>query len=988
MRQCRIVLSFLTLILVSFWCAKKYFILSINSLVNNTQITLPANSNWFDTSWKYRQSIGVTNSSGLTLTDYQIPIFIDTFSLISGSKMKNDCSDLRITDSVGTTLPYWISTSPSYSTCNQTSTKVWVKVSSISTSGTNLYLYYGNSSISSQSDGNNVFPIFADFTIGTSLPTGWTGINIGTSGTYSVGSGRLTISNTNGEDLWDSVYGATHVYKNSKVDGSFTAEALVTYQSNSNEWAKSGIDIQNNMSVGISNGQAFIIVTPNNGIPFQYQSSVSTESCGANCIAPNINLSSVAGTSLTFPILLKLKKDFVNQVSGYKSTDNGASWTQQGSTVTPYGIANSQYVTLFLTPHSTSATGTAYYSFFYTRKYSGTEPSTSTPSNEQKTYTSSTVSNSSILDTGYPSVYGNINFGVTTPTNTSVTVKVRTSNNADMSEATDFSSCDAVTYNSDISSNNCVTDGHRYLQYQITLTSSDNLSTPTFNNISIQYSPQTFTVNFLAGDHGTISGVTPQTIEYGSDSSSVTAAANSGYHFTNWSDGNTQNPRQILMVTANKTITANFAADDADAPIISNEAASSSSNSANITWITNELASSMIQYGLNQNYGFATSEVDTSTRVTSHNIQLNNLKACARYYYRVISSDATGNQSASAQKTFNTTGCAASTITTGTETTLPITGGTVQLINSSSTAQLDIPSGYSSTQTTFQINKLDTSAAPSAPDGKSIAANNFYDLIAVTTDNQQIDSFSNPVTFTITYGSDIKNNYDESSLDVYKFDGTNWIKKNCSLNTASNSLICNLNGFSTYAVLGTPKNNSSSNSSSSNSSSPSSSSSNSTCNDSPPVATPDLFQINTTSTTAKIFFTPLSDTNHYFISFSNDPLAEKYGADVNLLKEGVQNFTINLLKPNSIYYLKVRGQKGCMPGNWSNIMKFKTNSQIYYKNFPSTINKLTAKTYIPKSPITSTPATSTISPIPITESKSNQNQKPNQIKKCFLWWCW
>lgn len=1000
MRLRRQVLLSLTIIFSLFLCSKKYLVLSLNSWTESNwntssftsssnvvtsaanQITLSSNSDWFNPSWKYRQSVGITNTSGSTLADYQIPIFINTSSLISNSKMNNDCSDLRITDSVGNALPYWISTSPSSAICNQTSTKVWVKVSSISTSGTNLYLYYGNSSASSQSDGNNVFPIFADFTVGTSLPSDWTKLDIGTSGTYSVGSSKLTITNTNGEDLWDTAYGATHVYKNTKVNGSFTAEALITYQSNPSEWAKSGISVQNNMSVGVSNGQAFIITTPGNGIPFQYQSSTSTESCGGNCIAPNINLGSVASTTLTFPILLKLKKDSSNQVSGYKSTNNGANWTQQGSTVIPYGIANSQYVTLFITPHSTSATGTVNYTLFYTRKYSETEPSVSNPTNEQKTFTSSGNLVSSIFDTGYAATYGNINFGVTTPANTSVVVKVRTSSNADMSGAADFSSCDTINSDSDISSNNCVTNGQRYIQYQVTLNSSDNFSTPTFNNISIQYSPPTFTVNFLAGDHGLISGTASQTIEYGSNTNSVTAVADTGYHFTNWSDGNTQNPREIIAITSNKTLTANFVANDVNAPVISNESAAPSSNSAIISWSTDEAASSLIQYGLNQNYGFVTSETDTSPRVTSHNITLNSLKSCARYFYRVVSSDVTNNQSSSAQKTFSTTGCPVSTIITGTESTLPTTGGTVELINSLSTAKIDAPNNYAAQSATFQINKLDVSQSPIAPDGKSVANNNFYDLIAVTEDNQQLTTFENPVTFTISYGSDTENNFDESTLDVYKYDGTNWIKKNCSLNTTNNTLTCSLNGFSSYALLGNTKNNSSSNSSSTSSSS---SSSSSVCNNPPPTLTPDLFQINTTNTSAKLFFTPI-DTNQYYVSFSTNPNAQDYGELVNLTREGVQSHNIYLLKPNTIYYVKVRGQNNCTPGSWSNIMKFKTNNSIFYKYYSST--KSTTKTLV-NSQITITPTP--ISPQmsqPVSPTKTETPSSNVKAKKCLLWWCW
>ena len=45
----------------------------------------------------------------------------------------------------------------------------------------------------------------------------------------------------------------------------------------------------------------------------------------------------------------------------------------------------------------------------------------------------------------------------------------------------------------------------------------------------------------------------------------LTATANSGYHFVQWQDGNTQNPRTIT-VTANATYTATFAQDEAPQP--------------------------------------------------------------------------------------------------------------------------------------------------------------------------------------------------------------------------------------------------------------------------------------------------------------------------------------------------------------------------------------------------------------------------------------
>ncbi len=46
-------------------------------------------------------------------------------------------------------------------------------------------------------------------------------------------------------------------------------------------------------------------------------------------------------------------------------------------------------------------------------------------------------------------------------------IKVRTSNDSGMSGATAFDSCTAFSQDADMTSNGCVTDGHRYMQYQV-----------------------------------------------------------------------------------------------------------------------------------------------------------------------------------------------------------------------------------------------------------------------------------------------------------------------------------------------------------------------------------------------------------------------------------------------------------------------------------------------------------------------------------------
>src|SRR4029450_11530762 len=80
-------------------------------------------------------------------------------------------------------------------------------------------------------------------------------------------------------------------------------------------------------------------------------------------------------------------------------------------------------------------------------------------------------------------------------------------------------------------------------------------------NISVtaNFAINTYTLTYTAGANGTISGTTPQTVNHGSNGSAVTAVPDTGYHFVNWSDLSTANPRTDTNVTANISVTANFA---------------------------------------------------------------------------------------------------------------------------------------------------------------------------------------------------------------------------------------------------------------------------------------------------------------------------------------------------------------------------------------------------------------------------------------------
>src|SRR5207244_7222904 len=66
---------------------------------------------------------------------------------------------------------------------------------------------------------------------------------------------------------------------------------------------------------------------------------------------------------------------------------------------------------------------------------------------------------------------------------------------------------------------------------------------------------------YTAGTHGSLTGSSPQTVDYGSNGTAATAVPDLHYHFVNWSDSSTANPRTDMNVTANLSVTANFAID-------------------------------------------------------------------------------------------------------------------------------------------------------------------------------------------------------------------------------------------------------------------------------------------------------------------------------------------------------------------------------------------------------------------------------------------
>ena len=87
-------------------------------------------------------------------------------------------------------------------------------------------------------------------------------------------------------------------------------------------------------------------------------------------------------------------------------------------------------------------------------------------------------------------------------------------------------------------------------------------------------------------------------------------------------------------------------------PVISNILSSFSSNSATITWDTDEAATSLVNYGTDHNY---ISSVSDANYVTSHSIELNELSSSTEYHFKVTSEDLSNNSASSGDTHFTTT---------------------------------------------------------------------------------------------------------------------------------------------------------------------------------------------------------------------------------------------------------------------------------------------------------------------------------------------
>ncbi len=161
-----------------------------------TQATAVADMLWTPSPWANfgyvkRVQFEVRNEHTSALANYQVELKVPY-----QAGMRPDMADIQMGDTQGNPLPFWTER-----VMTNSQAVVWVKIPSLAALGTtNVYLYYGNSSVTNRGDGDAVFRFFDDFEDGVINTNKWPLRNLG--GFITESNGALKVAAVNGTNYF------------------------------------------------------------------------------------------------------------------------------------------------------------------------------------------------------------------------------------------------------------------------------------------------------------------------------------------------------------------------------------------------------------------------------------------------------------------------------------------------------------------------------------------------------------------------------------------------------------------------------------------------------------------------------------------------------------------------------------------------------------------------------------------------------------------
>ncbi len=274
-----------------------------------------------------------------------------------------------------------------------------------------------------------------------------------------------------------------------------------------------------------------------------------------------------------------------------------------------------------------------------------------------------------------------------------------------------------------------------------------------------------------------------------------------------------KNGSDVYYAGIANTTSWNFTTGDFTAPVISDVVVTPSNTSSTITWTTNELSSTLVEYGLTSSLGSSTAETDTAPRVLSHSKNLTSLLECTTYYYEATSKDAANNTTSTSTGYFTTTGCQESETPQATSSLdIPIAdGGQSSLTSGDNTINVTFPENSTtegmSGSLTIQIHALDNEGILTTLGKPSSSPHEvgpiLFDVKAIIDGTTILDSFDAPVTIEYEYTDEDIAGLRESSLWLYHYHDNEWQRlEDCTIDEPANTISCNTDSFSLFALFG------------------------------------------------------------------------------------------------------------------------------------------------------------------------------------------
>ena len=103
--------------------------------------------------------------------------------------------------------------------------------------------------------------------------------------------------------------------------------------------------------------------------------------------------------------------------------------------------------------------------------------------------------------------------------------------------------------------------GYHFVKWSDGITANPRTDANVTADITVEaeFAVNTYSLTYTAGTNGTLTGEANQTVNHGANGTAVEAVPAAGYHFVQWSDGVTANPRTDANVTADISVEAEFA---------------------------------------------------------------------------------------------------------------------------------------------------------------------------------------------------------------------------------------------------------------------------------------------------------------------------------------------------------------------------------------------------------------------------------------------